>query len=84
MDEPELQIDYPCRWQYKLIGRDEGLLRAAVVEAVEDVDYELVPSKQSATGRYLSLSLELEVRDEPHRRRIWDRIAANEHVLYLL
>ncbi len=80
----ELVVDYPCRWDYTVIGRDEARLRAAVAEAVEGVEHELRPSHKSSGGRYLSLALEVEVRDAAHRDRIWQRLAVHADVMYLL
>lgn len=30
-----LEIEYPCLWQYRLIGEDEDRLRAALAECVD-------------------------------------------------
>jgi putative lipoic acid-binding regulatory protein len=84
MDERELEIEYPTQWEYRLIGRDAGKLRVAAAEAVGEDEYELRFARQSSKGSYVSMMLTLEVRDEVHRKRLWDKLAANECVVRLL
>ncbi|MBE0551384.1 MAG: DUF493 domain-containing protein, partial [Ignavibacterium sp.] len=35
------QIDYPCKWPYKIIGDSVGELISAVEEIVADLEYDL-------------------------------------------
>ena len=44
------RIDYPCRWVYKLIGRDMALLRNAVEEVLLGRSCSAVPSRSSKGG----------------------------------
>lgn len=82
--DQELEIEYPTRWQYKVIGRSEVVLRAAVEEAVEGASHEVSFSNRSSKGKYLSLLLEVEVQDEAQRKSIWDRLSAHSGVLSLI
>lgn len=84
IDGQELELDYPCRWSFTVIGSDEARLRGAVAEVVGDTDHDLVPSRRSSGGRYLSLVLSLEVRDEAHRTAIWEGLAAQAVVKFVL
>jgi len=84
MDERKLEIEYPTRWEYRLIGRDAGKLRVAAAQAVGEDEYELRFARQSSKGSYISMMLTLEVRDEVHRNSLWEKLAANEHVVTLL
>lgn len=79
-DVPE--IDYPCEWRYKILGREEEELREAVDEVVE-IDYTLTPSNRSKGGKYLSLELVLTVRTEEERRGIGQRLHAHASVLFV-
>jgi len=71
------EIRYPCRWSYKLIGKSERDLRAAVALVLADQDYDLNRSNRSRTGRYCSLALSLVVHDERERR--WIGQTLHEH-----
>ena len=73
------QIDYPCRWEYKIIGTDEGAVREAVKaclpEALNqgsgDRPYELGFSRASNQGKYVSLVLAVEVQDGKERNTLF-------------
>ena len=78
------QIDYPCSWSYRVIGESEVALRAAVREAVGAHPHEFVAGRSSAQGRYVSCTLTLTVRDEPHRLEIFRALAQHEAIRYVL
>ncbi|QDU84663.1 hypothetical protein Pla163_17750 [Planctomycetes bacterium Pla163] len=84
MDVGDLEIHYPVRWQYTLFGRDEGALRAAIDAVLAGRDVTVDLSKRSTRGTYLSLSVELVVRDEDDRTGIWRALAARAEVLYVV
>ena len=47
-NKPEIQ--YPCLWEYKVIGEDEFAMRQAIAELLSELDYEVTFSRSS---RYL-------------------------------
>ena len=79
-DKPE--IDYPCEWTYKILGRAEEELRSAVEEIVQE-EYSLQHSNTSKNGNYLSLELVLTVRTEEERQRIGRQLHAHDAVLFV-
>ncbi len=80
------EIEYPCRWEYKAIGRDEAEVRAAVgqVMAAEELEFALELSNSSRGGKYCSLVLAVPVKDEAHRNRIFAALTAHEHIVMVL
>ena len=84
MDEGELEIEYPCRWEYRLIGKSEAQLRAAAAGALGEAQHELRPSKKSGAGTYVSMSLQVDVCDEAQRKHFFARLSAHADVLYVL
>ena len=62
------QIDYPCVWQYKLIGMDRQAIQAAVAFHLSDVPYSLSDSRKSGGGKYLSMNLEVSVESDEQRQ----------------
>ena len=74
-DRPE--IEYPCRWAYKVVGESEDRLRAVIRKVVGDADHTLELSNTSRTGKYVSLALDVLVSDEEQRRGIGQRL--HEH-----
>lgn len=83
MDANELEVEYPCRWQFTLFGKDEAALRNVVEREVGDAGA-LTVSKRSAKGTYLSMLLEVEVASDAERRSLWERLAADPAVMHLL
>lgn len=72
-----LKINYPCEWEFRIIGTDEGLLKAAVAEILVDKKYDLSFSNQSRGGKYISLALKTFVESEEARNNIY--IALRKH-----
>lgn len=68
MEKPH--IDYPCEWEFRIIGADAAAMEAAVAHVLGDEAYSLTPSKQSPEGRWCSLKLEMRVLNEPHRNQV--------------
>lgn len=89
-DKPE--INYPCLWGYKVIGTDEAALRLAVETCLAECfsdepvcrPYELGFSRVSDGGKYVSLSLSLEVRDEDERNTLFRALADRPEVRMLI
>jgi hypothetical protein len=71
------EIEYPCRWVYKIIGRRETYLRRAVNEIVGSQSHTLTFSRHSSEGKYCSMRLELVVSGE--RQRLEIGAALHEH-----
>ena len=80
----ELELSYPREWAYRIIGTHEKLIRQLVDDILGDHPHKLEPSNESATGRYVSLHLRLNVRDEAHRDDIFGRLMADETVKIVL
>lgn len=78
------RIDYPCLWQYKVIGTEEKSLQIAVNECVENSDYELTFSNISGGGKYVSLKLELTVTSEEQRKRLHQLLSDHKAVKVVL
>ena len=71
------QIDYPCVWQYKLIGMDRQAVRAAVAAHLGDAPYSLSDSRRSGGGKYISMNLEVSV-DSEEQRLSWHQALASD------
>jgi hypothetical protein len=67
------EITYPCLWLYKVIGEDATALTRAI-NMVCPTPAAIVPSKTSASGKYCSLNVEIEVADEDTRLAIYQNL----------
>ena len=77
-------IEYPCNWDYRVIGEDEHKLRIAVAGIAGNVPYMLTRGNISKKARYLSLQLTIEVRDENERNQLFESLSQHEDVKYVL
>ncbi len=69
------EIEYPCRWRYRLIGTAEDALRAAVADFVGEREFDLSHSHTSRKGTYVSLVLTLVVRTEEERLELYQQLS---------
>ena len=83
-DECKPQIDYPCPWAYKVIGRDPEGLRSAIAEVMKGSEHTVTPSRSSKAGSYHCLNVELIVASEPVRLGIYDQLRRHPAVIMVM
>lgn len=69
----EAKIEYPCKWEYRIIGEDEDKIRDFVFELL-DKQYGLERKNASSNGKYISLHLIVEVDNEEERNLIFQKL----------
>ena len=74
------EINYPCLWQYKVIGTDIDELISSIKSIIGDIDHTLNESKKSSKGKYLSVNLELEVDSEKMRNSIFGKLQRHSSI----
>jgi putative lipoic acid-binding regulatory protein len=84
MNECKPEIGYPCRWVYKVIGRDVDFLRSAVAEALSGQIYSAVPSRISKGGAYHCLNVEMTVESEPDRLGFYEKLRRHPAVIMVM
>ena len=77
-------INYPCEWNYKVIGTNVDEMIKAIEYAVEGMDFKIASSNVSSKGKYFSLKLEVYVTSEIIRDIIFAKLKANEFVKIVL
>ncbi len=77
-------IDYPCNWQYKVIGTDVDQMIKTIEEIVEGMEFYISSSKISSQGKYSSLNLKVFVTSETIRDIIFAKLEASEFVKMVL
>ena len=78
------EINYPCRWQYKIIGESAQVITELVAELVHEKDHSLTRSNVSSGGRYVSMSLELTVENEERRLELYRLLAEDSTIKVVL
>ncbi len=77
-------IVYPCRWLYKVIGKDPNLLQQAIVSSCMGVPVTITPSHSSSRGTYISLNAELTVENEKTRLSIYQELCQHPDIKLVL
>jgi putative lipoic acid-binding regulatory protein len=67
-------IDYPCEWEYTVIGADEARLREIIFTACAPLVPAITHSRTSRRGSYCSLNATVRVDDEQQRDAIFSRL----------
>ena len=77
-------IEYPCRWTFKVFGTDEGLLREAIAGIMPGTAYELTLSRASRQNKYLCMNLELTVVSDTDRTSVYEALHGHSRILLVL
>ena len=67
----KLQIKYPCKWLYKVIGSDRHKLQEALMEITGDTSCSISFSNSSSKGKYHCLNFEVTVQSEEERNALY-------------
>lgn len=81
--DQKVSIDYPCLWLYKVIGSDEAKMRAAIADVITGA-WEITASRSSATGKYLTLNVAVQVENEQRRIAIYEALRKEPSVKMVL
>ena len=78
------QIEYPCNWSYKIIGKSVEEMINAVEEVVVGLEYDLTPSNISRKGKYFSLNISVVVPSEIVRDLIFQKLSAHPAINFVI
>jgi putative lipoic acid-binding regulatory protein len=74
------EIEYPCEWGYKLIGRDKVKLEACIFDIVGERAYKTKAGNSSSKGKFHSINMTCKVESEEDRNRIFKAFSDHEDV----
>ena len=78
------EINYPCRWQFRLIGEERTAMVEAIATMANIPAAEITEANVSSGGRYLSLKIELVVHDDDERLDLYRMLAAHPAIRMVL
>lgn len=64
-------IDYPCTWGYKIIGRDKDKLLLCIKEVLGNKRYTCSVGNVSKTGKFTTYNTSCTVNSEEERNKIF-------------
>lgn len=82
--EGKPEINYPCVWQYKVIGRDHDRIKWAIEEICSPVPVKISYSHSSSSGKYHSYNAEIEVQDDEGRLAIYRALHGHPDIQVVL
>ena len=77
-EKPE--IEYPCEWGYKLIGRDKAKLEACVFDIVGKRAYKTKGGNSSSKGKFHTLNMTCKVESQIDRDQIFKAFSDHKDV----
>jgi putative lipoic acid-binding regulatory protein len=77
-------IEYPCNWEYKVIGTDVNEIIKVIDRIADGMDYKISSSNVSSKGKYFSLNLTVFVTSEVIRDIIFAKLKDNDFVKMVL
>ena len=81
---PKLQLSYPCRWVYKVIGSNQKQVRQAICELIAEREYVVTSSNSSATGKYHCMNLEMRVESEADRTGMYEALRRHPAIIMVI
>jgi len=80
----EVELEYPCKWIFKIFGTDQTIMKDAVSKIIPDEDYSLTPSRSSSKKKYHCMNLELTVTSDENRTDIYNILSNHDDILIVL
>jgi putative lipoic acid-binding regulatory protein len=83
-NSPKPHIDYPCKWEYKIIGNNIDKILNAVENASMGLTYDVTPSNISKNDRYFSLNFTIEVANQVVRDLVYEKLNKDPNIILVL
>jgi len=78
------EIDYPTKWEYKIIGADIDEMIKAIETIIVDLEYNLSASNISRKANYFSLNVSVLVPSEIVRDLIFRKLSAHPAIKFVI
>jgi len=78
------EIDYPTKWEYKIIGSDIDEMIKVVENIIVDLEYNLSASNISRKDNYFSLNVSVLVPSEIVRDSISQKLSTHPAIKYVI
>jgi len=82
--DKKLELEYPCNWCYKIIGKDRDKLHDTISKLLLERDHNIEHSNSSSSGKYICLNLDLLVHSDDDREALYEALRDNEHITRVL
>ena len=84
ISKEKLVLNYPCKWEYKLVVLEHIDVKITVKEVVLQREHSVKVSKVSSKGKYKSYTLELLVHNDDDRTEIYKMLGDHSNIKMVL
>ncbi|MBP7741798.1 MAG: DUF493 domain-containing protein [Aliarcobacter sp.] len=84
LSKEKLVLNYPCKWEYKLVVLEHIDVKITVKEVVLQREHSVKVSKVSSKGKYKSYTLELLVHNDDDRTEIYKMLGEHSNIKMVL
>ena len=84
LENKKPEINYPTKWEYKIIGSNVDEMISVVESIVKDLDYEITPSTISLKAKYFSLNVSVVVPSEIIRDKIFQSLTDHPAIKFVI
>lgn len=84
LEDEKIELQYPCVWEYRVIGEALNTLKLAVEEVFSGRKFNFVESNTSKGGKYHSAIVETEVESESVRQELYENLKAHASIKIVL
>lgn len=84
LENKKPEINYPTKWDYKIIGSNVDEMVKAVESIVVDLEYDITPSNISKKANYFSLNVSVVVPSEIIRDRIFQSLTRHPAIKFVI
>ncbi len=78
------EINYPCDWLYKVIGKNPEEVEKAIIETCTPHEVKISHSHASSSGKYHSFNAEIKVVSEEQRLSLYKTLQNHPEIQIVL
>ncbi len=80
----KLKLDYPCKWEYRLVGKDEDEIKSVATRFAGEKPYTLNSSNKSSSGKFVSVIFEVLIFNDEERLYFFEELKKQKEIMYVL
>ena len=80
----KLELNYPCKWEYRLVGKNEEEIRNIAIKFACEKPYTLNKSNKSSSGKFVSIIFEVLIYSDDERIYFFEELKKQKEIMYVL